>query len=96
MGEGERRTSAESSINISTLSGVRWLAGGKLLCSRGSPAWCSAVTWRHAMTGAGWGEAREGGVCRIIMADWHDCTAETNTTLKSLKTNKQKITSLMQ
>lgn len=48
------------------------------------------------MTGAGWGEAREGGVCRIIMADWHDCTAETNTTLKSLKTNKQKITSLMQ
>ena len=27
------------------LLGVRWIAGEKLLCSTGSPGWCSVMTW---------------------------------------------------
>ena len=47
--ERDGRTNGEGSINIYTLSGVRWLAGGKPLCSRGSPVWCSVMTWRDGM-----------------------------------------------
>ena len=36
IGEGESETNGESSINIYTLSGVRWIAGEKLLCSKGA------------------------------------------------------------
>ena len=50
-----------------TLSGVRWIAGEKLLCGTGSPVWCCVMTWRDRI-----GEGREAmkgeDVC-IIMAD---------------------------
>ena len=46
VGEGEWD---ERSINIYTLSGVKWLADEKLLCSTGSPAWSSVMTWRDGM-----------------------------------------------
>lgn len=36
--EGESEKSGESSINIYTLSGVRWTTGEKFLHSTGSPA----------------------------------------------------------
>ena len=36
------------------LSGVRWIAGEKLLCSIGSLVWCSVMTWTGGM-----GEGRE-------------------------------------
>ena len=49
--EGARGSNGESTININTLSGVRWLAGEKLLCSRGSPVWCSVMTWSAGMAG---------------------------------------------
>ena len=29
-----------------TLSGVRWIAGEKLLCGTGNPVWSSVMTWR--------------------------------------------------
>ena len=48
-GEGESRGNGESSINIYTLSTVGWTAGEKLPCSRGSPGWCSVMTWRGGM-----------------------------------------------
>ena len=35
--EGESGTNGESSTTIYTLSGVRWVAGEKLLCRTGSP-----------------------------------------------------------
>ena len=38
LGEGESETNGESSINIHTQSGMRWIASGNLLCSTGSPA----------------------------------------------------------
>ena len=47
--ERDSRTNGEGSINIYTLSGVGWLAVGKLLCSKGSPVWCSVMTWRGGM-----------------------------------------------
>ena len=34
--EGESGTNGESSINIHTQLGVRWIAGEKLLCSTGT------------------------------------------------------------
>ena len=50
--EGQSRGNGESSISIYTLSTVGWTASEKLLCSRGSPGWCSVMTWRE--------EGREG------------------------------------
>ena len=44
VGEGESETNGEISINIYILSGVRWIAGEKLLCSTGSPVWPSEMT----------------------------------------------------
>ena len=41
----------ESSINIYTVSGVRWIADKKLLCSTGSPVWGSVMTWRDGIVG---------------------------------------------
>ena len=60
-----------------TLSGVRWIAGKKLLCSTGSPVWCSVMTWRDGM-GEGREAREEGG---IIMVDLWCCMAETNAAL---------------
>ena len=62
-GEGEGRTNRESSTDIYTLSCVRQIASGKLLCSTGSPTWCSVMTQRGEM---GWEETHEGGVVRIL------------------------------
>ena len=50
----------ESSINMHTGSGVRQIAGGKLLCSSGSPASGDELEW---------GRARGGRDTGIIMAD---------------------------
>ena len=47
--ERDGRTNGEGGINIYTVSGVGWLAAGKLLCSKGSPVWCSVMTWRDGM-----------------------------------------------
>ena len=47
----ESGTNGESSINIHTLSGVRWIAGEKLPWSTGSPVSCSVRTWRDGMGG---------------------------------------------
>ena len=44
MGEGESGTNGESSVNICTLSCVRWITGEKLLYNTGSPGWRS-VGW---------------------------------------------------
>ena len=57
VGEGESGTNGESSTNIYTLSHVRWMSG-KLLCTKGSPVWCSAMIWRDGM---GRGEGDKGG-----------------------------------
>ena len=38
-----------SSINIYTLSGVRWIAGEKLPSSTGSPVWPPVMTERDPM-----------------------------------------------
>ena len=43
MDLGVSGTNGEGSINIYTLSGVRWIAGEKLLCSAWSPVWCSVI-----------------------------------------------------
>ena len=77
--EGESGTYGESSVNIHILSGVRWIAGEKLLGSTGSPLWCSVMTWKAGLGGGEGGEGA-GDVC-IIMADMHCCVAETNTML---------------
>ena len=42
--EGESGTNGESSINIYTLSCVKQMDSGKLLCNTGSPAWLSVMT----------------------------------------------------
>ena len=79
MGEGESGTNGENSITINTLSGVRCIAGEKLLRSTGSPVWCSVMIWRD---GIGEGrEAKEAGCGCIIAADLHCCMAEMNTAL---------------
>ena len=51
LGEGENEMDGESSINIYSLSGIRWKAEEKMLCSTGSPVWCSLITWRDGMEG---------------------------------------------
>ena len=79
VGEEENEMDGESSINIYSLKGIRWIAGEKMLYSTGSPVWCSLITWRDGM-GEGT-EAREGADVCIIMADLHCYMAETNTTL---------------
>ena len=79
MEEGETGMNGESGINTYTLSGVRRIAGEKLLCSTGSPACCSVMTQRDGMRERR--ETREGGDVCIIMNDLSCCIAETNTTL---------------
>ena len=44
VGEGESEMNGESSINIHTLSPVRWIAGEKLLYNIGSPVSGSMMT----------------------------------------------------
>ena len=55
VGEGERRTNRESSIDIYTLPCIKEIAGEKLLYKTGSP------TWRFVMTEASGMQGREGG-----------------------------------
>ena len=59
--EGDIGMNGESSINIYTLSGVRRVAGEKLLCSSGSPAWHSLMTWRDGI--GGWEKGLGGREC---------------------------------
>ena len=40
VGEGESRTTGESSIDVDTPLCVKQIASGKLLYNTGSPAWC--------------------------------------------------------
>ena len=58
-GEGESGPNGESSINVYTLSGVRWITGEKSLCNMGSPVWQSVMNWRDGMAG---GEGGSGGM----------------------------------
>ena len=51
VGKEENEMNGESSINIYSLSGIRWIAGEKMLCSTGSPVSCSLITWRDGMGG---------------------------------------------
>ena len=51
--ERESGMNGESSINIYTVSGVRWIAGKKLLCSTGSPVWGYVMTWKDGIVGRG-------------------------------------------
>ena len=44
VGEGESGMNEGTSINIYTLSEIRWIAGEKLLCSTESPVWGSVIT----------------------------------------------------
>ena len=66
----------EIRFDINTLTCVKQLASGKLLCSTGSSVQGSVMTW-------GWDEDRggrdtpEGGVICIHIADSLHCTAET-------------------
>ena len=55
VGEGERRTNRESSIDIYTLPCIKEIAGEKLLYKTGSPTWCFVMTEVGGMQG------REGG-----------------------------------
>ena len=48
------KMNGESSINMHTPSGVRWIAGGKLLCSSGSPASGDDLEWGRARGGKGY------------------------------------------
>ena len=75
---GTDETNGESSVNINTLPGVRWIGGEKVLVSTGSPAWHSIMTWKGGM-----GEWEIGEVC-ITMADTAItvCMPETNATLQ--------------
>ena len=57
-GGGKSGRHGDNSVNICTLSGIRWIAGGKLLCITGSPVWHSVLTWRDRMGG--------GDVCLTI------------------------------
>ena len=68
MGEGE---GGESSTNIFTMSGIRWRAGGKLLCIAGTPVSCSVMTRKDGMGVSE--EAGDDGDVSIIMADLHCC-----------------------
>ena len=42
----ESGVNREGSINIYTLSCLKWIAGEKLLHNTGSPVWCSVITKR--------------------------------------------------
>ena len=72
----------EIGIDVCELPCIKQIASGDLLCSAGSSAWCSVVTWIGGM-GVGWSgkEVQEGGDICIHIADSLCCTAETNTTL---------------
>ena len=71
VGEGESSSSGKSSINIYTLSCVKWITGEKLLCN----------TERSLVLCDGIGrEALEGKDVFIITADSNHMV-ETNTTL---------------
>ena len=61
VGEGVSGTNGESSINIYTLSGVKRIAGEKLLCSTESPVWHSLMTWRDGI--GGWEKGLGGREC---------------------------------
>ena len=74
VGEEKGQREKVASAYICILSGLRWIASEKLLCSAGSPFWCSVMTWRGGMRG------EKGRVVCIIMADLR-CMAETNTAL---------------
>ena len=78
MGEGDSGTNDEGSFNMHTISCIKQIADGKLLCNTGGAAWWSVMTPR-----GGVGEEREaqeeGGIC-IIMASSPCCMAEPNTT----------------
>ena len=66
----------ETSLNIHTLSGVRWIVAEKLL---GEPSLAPVMTWRGGMREGR--AATEGGHVCIIMADLCCCMAGTNTIL---------------
>ena len=78
--EGVGGMNRETSIDTHTLQCVKQIASRKLLYSRGSSAWCPAMTWRGGMVGDG-REVQEGGSICMHIADSHSCTVETNTTL---------------
>ena len=61
MDLGVSGTNGESSINIYTLSGVRWVADEKLLCSAWSPVWCPVIDDLEAQDGGGEGGQGEKG-----------------------------------
>ena len=69
-------------IDICALPCVKQIASGNLLCSAGSSARCSIMTYLGGWDGGGCGrEVQEGGEICIHTADSLHCTAETNTTL---------------
>ena len=45
VGEVKSGTNGEGSIDLCTLPYEKQIAGEKLLCSTGSPGWCSVMTW---------------------------------------------------
>ena len=63
VGDRKCERNGESGINICTLSGVRWIACEKLLCSTGSPVWCSMMTWRDVREGREEGQGGRGCMC---------------------------------
>lgn len=70
--EGEMRTSCQSGADMHTPPCAKRVAGRKLLCDTGGPAWhCDDLQ-------GGWGA--EGGGTHIIMTDSCGYTAETNAT----------------
>ena len=65
VGEGESETNGESSVNIYSLSGVRWIVGEKLLHNTGSLVLCSLMTWGQA---EGWEAHERGNICMILFS----------------------------
>ena len=63
MGTNEGVVIWEISIDIFTLPCVKYIASGKQLCSTGSSAQCSVMTWRGVGCGGGGSEAQEDGKC---------------------------------
>lgn len=72
---------AAGSTDITTLPRVKQTARGELLCSTGSSAWCSMLTWRGGGGGGEVREPQEGGDMCIHRAESRHCIAETNTRL---------------
>ena len=68
-------------IDVYTVPCVKQIASWNLLCSTGSSARCSVMTWRDEMGGGQRGPSG-GGMCPHI-ADSHCRTADTKTTLYS-------------